>query len=151
MTFHNTASAFDDVRHSTKMTSEFLIEAVAYQQVAIEETERRAFSVRAMHLIKDKRSRLRVAARYIKNGTVKFPRKGCEELINQRLGFWGGKTRRPSGTRWCGSSLALLRRELNSSAFSTCKPIGLRPGIRNDASNFLPGRNRLQTYFSHRC
>jgi hypothetical protein len=28
-----------------------------------------------------------VAARYIKNGAVKFPRKGCEELINQLLGF----------------------------------------------------------------
>jgi predicted phage terminase large subunit-like protein len=49
--------------------------------------ERRAFSVRAMHPIKDKRARLRVAARYIKNGTVKFPRKGCEELIKQLLGF----------------------------------------------------------------
>ena len=87
MTFHDTMDAFDDVRHSTKMTSEFFIEAVAYQQAAIEEMERRAFSVRAMHPIKDKRSRLRVAARYIKNGTVKFPRKGCEELINQLLGF----------------------------------------------------------------
>lgn len=87
MTFHQTMDAFDDVRHSTKMTSEFFIEAVAYQQAAIEEMERRAFSVRAMHPIKDKRARLRVAARYIKNGTVKFPRKGCEELINQMLGF----------------------------------------------------------------
>jgi predicted phage terminase large subunit-like protein len=87
LTFHQTMDAFDDVRHSTKMTSEFFIEAVAYQQAAIEEMERRAFSVRAMHPIKDKRARLRVAARYIKNGTVKFPRKGCEDLINQLLGF----------------------------------------------------------------
>lgn len=87
MTFHETMDAFNDVRHSTLMTSEFFIEAVAYQQAAIEEMNRRTFSVRAMHPIKDKRARLRVAARYIKNGTVKFPRKGCEELINQLLGF----------------------------------------------------------------
>lgn len=87
LTFHQTMDAFDDVRHSTKMTSEFFIEAVAYQQAAIEEMNRRTFSVRAMHPIKDKRARLRVAARYIKNGTVKFPRKGCEDLINQLLGF----------------------------------------------------------------
>ena len=40
-----------------------------------------------MHPIKDKRARLRVAARYIKNGTVKFPRHGCEQLLNQLLGF----------------------------------------------------------------
>ena len=30
---------------------------------------------------------LRVAARYIKNGTVKFPRTGCEHLLTQLLGF----------------------------------------------------------------
>jgi hypothetical protein len=40
-----------------------------------------------MHPIKDKRARLRVAARYIKNGTVKFPRSGCEQLLNQLFGF----------------------------------------------------------------
>jgi predicted phage terminase large subunit-like protein len=62
------------------------MEAVAYQQAAIEEMERRAFSVQAMHPIKDKRARLRVAARYIKMGIVKFPRTGCE-LLTQLLGF----------------------------------------------------------------
>jgi hypothetical protein len=28
-----------------------------------------------------------VAARYIKNGVVKFPRKGCEQLITQLVGL----------------------------------------------------------------
>jgi hypothetical protein len=36
--------------------------------------ERRAFAVTPIHPIKDKRARLRVAARYIKTGVVKFPR-----------------------------------------------------------------------------
>jgi hypothetical protein len=49
--------------------------------------ERRAFSVPAMHPIKDKRARLRVAARYIKIGIVKFPRHGCDQLLTQLLGF----------------------------------------------------------------
>lgn len=91
MSFHETMDAFDNVRHSTKMTSEFYIEGVAYQMAAVEEMERRAFAVKAMHPIKDKRSRLRVAARYIKNGTVKFPRHGCEELLNQLFGFGAEK------------------------------------------------------------
>lgn len=69
------------------MSSEFFVEAVAYQQAAIEEMERRAFSVQAMHPIKDKRARLRVAARYIKLGIVKFPRTGCEQLLTQLLSF----------------------------------------------------------------
>lgn len=87
MTFSETMDTLDNVRKSSIMSSEFFVEAVAYQQVAIEEMERRAFSVQAMHPIKDKRARLRVAARYIKIGIVKFPRHGCEQLIEQLLGF----------------------------------------------------------------
>jgi len=91
MAFHDTMNALDDVRHSTPMSSEFFVEAVAYQQAAIDELERRAFAVTPMHPIKDKRARLRVAARYIKNGTVKFPRIGCEQLLTQLFGFGSEK------------------------------------------------------------
>lgn len=91
MTFSDTMEALENVRRSTNMSSEFFVEAVAYQQAAIEEMERRAFSVQAMHPIKDKRARLRVAARYIKIGVVKFPRKGCEQLLTQLLGFGAEK------------------------------------------------------------
>jgi phage terminase large subunit-like protein len=91
MNFSQTMEALDDVRHSSPMSSEFFVEAVAYQQAAIEELERRAFAVTPMHPIKDKRARLRVAARYIKNGTVKFPRHGCEQLLTQLLGFGAEK------------------------------------------------------------
>lgn len=91
MTFTQTMEALDNVRRSTNMSSEFFVEAVAFQQVAIEEMERRAFSVQAMHPIKDKRARLRVAARYIKMGVVKFPRTGCEQLLTQLLGFGAEK------------------------------------------------------------
>lgn len=91
MTFSDTMTALDNVRHSSVMSSQFFVEAVAYQQAAIEELERRAFAVTPMHPIKDKRARLRVAARYIKNGTVKFPRTGCEQLLTQLLGFGSEK------------------------------------------------------------
>jgi phage terminase large subunit-like protein len=36
-----------------------------------------------MKRIHDKRTRLRVAAPFIKNGTVLFPRAGCEQLLGQ--------------------------------------------------------------------
>jgi predicted phage terminase large subunit-like protein len=91
MTFSDTMTALDNIRHSSNMSSEFFVEAVAYQQAAIEEMERRAFAVQAMHPIKDKRARLRVAARYIKMGVVKFPRTGCEQLMTQLLGFGSEK------------------------------------------------------------
>jgi predicted phage terminase large subunit-like protein len=91
MSFSDTMTALDNVRHSSNMSSEFFVEAVAYQQAAIEEMERRAFAVTPMHPIKDKRARLRVAARYIKMGVVKFPRAGCEQLMTQLLGFGSEK------------------------------------------------------------
>ena len=91
MTFADTMAALDNVRHSSNMSSEFFVESVAYQAAAIEEMERRAFAVTPMHPIKDKRARLRVAARYIKMGIVKFPRSGCEQLLTQLLGFGGEK------------------------------------------------------------
>ena len=53
--------------------------------------ERRAFAVTVMHPIKDKRARLRVAARYIKTGVVKFPKTGCEQLLMQLFGFGSEK------------------------------------------------------------
>jgi hypothetical protein len=86
MGFQDTMNTFDDLRHSTTMSTEWFVEDTQYQHAAIEEMERRAFSVRGMRPIKEKRARLRVAARYIKNGTVKFPRKGCEQLITQLVG-----------------------------------------------------------------
>ncbi len=91
MTFSETMEALDNVRKSSLTSSEFFVEAVAYQKAAIEEMERRAFSVEAMHPMKDKRARLRVAARYIKTGVVKFPGHGCEQLLTQLLGFGGEK------------------------------------------------------------
>jgi predicted phage terminase large subunit-like protein len=36
-----------------------------------------------MKVSTDKRSRLQVVAPHIKNGTVLFPRTGCEELLGQ--------------------------------------------------------------------
>lgn len=65
----------------------WFVEDVAYQKAAIQEMERAMMAVVAVKPISDKRARLRVAARYIKNGTVLFPRTGCEKLIEQLLDF----------------------------------------------------------------
>ena len=65
----------------------FFVEKVAYQQAAIEELERNGVPVIPMPSTTDKRSRLITASPYIKNGTVKFPRHGCEDLLAQLYGF----------------------------------------------------------------
>jgi predicted phage terminase large subunit-like protein len=91
LTFHGAMGEFEQIRRSTNMSTEWFVEATQYQQAAVEEMERRAFAVTGMHPIKDKRARLRIAARYIKLGIVKFPRTGCEQLLQQVLGFGGEK------------------------------------------------------------
>lgn len=65
----------------------FFVEDVQYQRAAIEEMERALLPVIAMRAGSDKRARLRAIAVYIQNGTIVFPRKGCEDLIIQLLGF----------------------------------------------------------------
>lgn len=62
-------------------------EEVQGQKIANDELERSGLAVERMRPIKNKRARLRVAAVYIKNGTVRFPRTGCEDLLGQLLGF----------------------------------------------------------------
>jgi hypothetical protein len=50
----------------------------------------------------DKRSRLQVAAPSIKNGTVLFPRTGCEELLGQ-ASTWALSQTMTCATALCGS------------------------------------------------
>jgi ureidoglycolate hydrolase len=97
MPFSQTMDALDDVRKSSVMNSEFFVEAVAYQQAAIEEMERRAFSVQAMHPMKDKRARLRVAARYHKDGYRQISASRMRAAFDAAIGVWRGKARRRRG------------------------------------------------------
>ena len=63
------------------------VESVAYQLACIKEMRKKNLPVREMRAISDKRARLETVAMYIKQGMVRFPNKGCEELIEQLVGF----------------------------------------------------------------
>lgn len=82
--FHHSMEYF---KGKPKGTHLWFVEDVAYQKAAIQEMDRAGMAVIAVKPIADKRARLRVAARYIKNGTVLFPKTGCEKLIQQLLNF----------------------------------------------------------------
>ncbi len=82
--FYHTMEYFKGKPRGTHL---WFVEDVAYQKAAIQEMERNLLAVIAVKPIKDKRARLRVAARYIKNGTVVFPKVGCDKLLQQLLNF----------------------------------------------------------------
>ena len=65
----------------------FFVENVNYQQAAIETLQRYRIPVTPVRPIADKAARLRVASQFIKDGTVQFPRTGCEALLTQLYGF----------------------------------------------------------------
>lgn len=65
----------------------FFVEDVAYQRVAVEMMQAAGIPAQPVKVGTDKRARLMQAAIFVENGTVKFPRTGCEDLIAQLLGF----------------------------------------------------------------
>jgi predicted phage terminase large subunit-like protein len=89
LSFHETIEQMKSIHMAMRLYAHptFYIEDVAYQKAALEEAHRHMLSVQAMKPGSDKRARLRTAATYIQNGVVLFPRKGCEDLIAQMLGF----------------------------------------------------------------
>jgi phage terminase large subunit-like protein len=83
VSFHNFMLYIRAVPGKRKGAHIFFVEDVAYQKAAIQEMERAMLPVVPMRPTTDKRSRLQVVAPYIKNGTVLFPRSGCEQLLGQ--------------------------------------------------------------------
>ncbi|PIW37412.1 MAG: hypothetical protein COW24_00225, partial [Candidatus Kerfeldbacteria bacterium CG15_BIG_FIL_POST_REV_8_21_14_020_45_12] len=73
-----------DGKHNT----ELFVEKVAYQQSAIEQMQSKGLPAKGVTVNgSDKRARLNIVAPLIKLGLIQFPKKGCEDLIAQIVGF----------------------------------------------------------------
>lgn len=65
-----------------------LVEDVGYQAAMIQEMKKLGYRVEGVKLNgADKRSRLALVSHLIKDGTIRFPKKGAEQLITQILGL----------------------------------------------------------------
>ena len=67
--------------------TQFWVEDVAYQAMQIEAMVKAGIPAVGIKVSTDKRARLMTIASYIQNGTVLFPKEGCEDLILQLIGF----------------------------------------------------------------
>lgn len=63
------------------------VESVAYQEALPQMLELHGIKAEAVKPKGDKRTRLALTSTSIKSGIIKFPRKGCEELMEQLVGF----------------------------------------------------------------
>jgi hypothetical protein len=79
MTLSETMDTLGNIRANSTMSSEFYVEAVAYQQAAIEEMDRRAFSVHARSAIAH-----RAVANEIDIGVVLVSRPMPLEIVEER-------------------------------------------------------------------
>ncbi len=70
-----------------KHTDALFVESVAYQEALPQMLEMQGITAEAIKPKGDKRTRLALTSTAIKSGIIKFPRKGCEELIEQLVGF----------------------------------------------------------------
>lgn len=85
--FRETLEAIEFRWQASPGSHTFFVEDVGYQKAAIQELERALVPVEPVTPGTDKRSRLTVAAYYIKNGIVLFPATGCEALLQQLFNF----------------------------------------------------------------
>ncbi len=68
--------------------AELCVEEVAYQKAFTQQLEEHGYDVRGIRVGRlDKRERLALTTNLIKNGQILFPLTGCEELIQQLVGF----------------------------------------------------------------
>lgn len=70
-----------------KHTDKLFVESVAYQEALPQMLEMQGIQAKAIKPKGDKRTRLALTSTSIKTAIIKFPRKGCEELIQQLVGF----------------------------------------------------------------
>jgi predicted phage terminase large subunit-like protein len=63
------------------------VESVAYQEALPQMLEMHGITAEAIKPRGDKRTRLALTSTAIKSGIIKFPRKGCEDLIQELVGF----------------------------------------------------------------
>ncbi len=85
--FDGAVTAAYDAMKDMPMGARLYVEDVMYQRAAVQTIKKRGISAEGIKPISDKRSRLQAVAPYIKDGTVLFPELGCEELIDQLIGF----------------------------------------------------------------
>lgn len=63
------------------------VESVAYQEALPQMLELNGVEAEAVKPKGDKRTRLSLTSTSIKSGIIKFPRQGCEDLIQELIGF----------------------------------------------------------------
>jgi predicted phage terminase large subunit-like protein len=88
ITFPQTIEYIKRIRGSLGSMTNLFIEDFAYQSSVIQQLKEDGIYAQPTKIVgADKRTRLNLISNMVRNGQVVFPQTGCEDLINQLLGF----------------------------------------------------------------
>jgi predicted phage terminase large subunit-like protein len=89
ITFPEQVDLMKDVTtiHLSGEMDKLFVESVAYQEALPQMLKHQGIDAIAIKPRGDKRTRLALTSTAIKSGTIRFPQKGCERLIEQIVGF----------------------------------------------------------------
>lgn len=89
ITFPEQVDLMKDIRNSmlTGNDDDLFVENVAYQDALPQMLNYQGINVTGIKPTVDKRTRLSLTSTAIKSGMIKFPKEGCEKLIQQLVGF----------------------------------------------------------------
>ena len=76
-----------EIADSMPFGTKFYVEDNQYQKAAVQSLKRKGIPAIGIRSIVDKKARLETISPFIKDGTVLFPEKGCEDLINSLVNF----------------------------------------------------------------
>ncbi len=94
LTHLQTINSVVKLAHSLAVNTELprvFVEDVAYQYAVVEQLEAEGLDAVGVKVGTDKRTRLALISSMIQDGTILFPRQGCEKLIQQLVGFGAEK------------------------------------------------------------
>lgn len=97
-----------------KMGMRFFVEAVGYQQAAIDEMKAKWLSVDGIHPMSDKRARLEAVAGYVRDGTVEFADDPATEDLIIQLVYFGTEEYDDLADAFAYLILGLLRNSMSS-------------------------------------
>lgn len=91
MTFPEAQDAIIETGMNYLGNHKLIIEANGYQGAMIQSLEARGITCESYTSNSDKYTKIKHTSAAIKQGLIKFPRKGCKDLINQMVGFGAEK------------------------------------------------------------
>ncbi len=100
-------------------SDKLFVESVAYQDALPQMLKTQGVHAIGVKPQNDKRTRLALTTSYIQSGRVKFPQKGCEDLIQQLVGF-GIENHDDLADAFSLLILQIAERHLNESTWMIC-------------------------------